>query len=318
MKPMALSQLALCTNDMSASLRLYSELFGFANAGGSAFWGDLARVEGLTPDAHCVMWWMVGGRPFFQLELFHHGHPKQKPQPKDWRPSDHGWVRFGVAVDDFDRVVAGLERRDVPVLGIKGEAGRRRLTFRDPQAGAIVEVMEAASKAAPTVVYATASVADLARTRRLYEDLLGAETLPLERLHTPEDEALWGLAGAERDGFLVPLGDDAFLEIVHYTSPAGRPRPADHSIADQGVMNVGLGSRDVPAVRALIARCQAEGVKITIPVDGEAAGTYVVEPDFELELMGVPEALDKMYGFTKGPRFVAEFDLADVSEKAGD
>src|SRR5207248_2327521 len=122
-----LSQLALNTTDMSASLRLYSELFGFRNAGGNAFWGELARVQGLEPDAHCVMWWMVGGATFFQLEFFHHGHPKQRPQPKDWRPSDHGWVRFGVAVDDFDRVVAGLQRRAIPVLGSQGAKGQRRL-----------------------------------------------------------------------------------------------------------------------------------------------------------------------------------------------
>ena len=60
--------------------------------------------------------------------------------------------------------------------------------------------------------------------------------------------------------------------------------------------------RDVARIRRLIADAEAAGLKITIRVDGEAAGTYVVEPDFELELMGVPQALDKLYGFVPAGR----------------
>jgi catechol 2,3-dioxygenase-like lactoylglutathione lyase family enzyme len=311
-----LTQLALNTVDLSATLRLYWELFGFSNAGGSAFWGELARVQGLEPDAHCIMWWMVGAQPFFQLELFHHTEPKQQRQPADWRPSDHGWVRFGVAVQDFDRVARGLAKRGVPVLGETGSAGTRRLAFRDPQAGAIVEVREAPANTGPTVIYVACSVPDVAHVRRLYEEVLGAPTEPLDRLHAPEDEALWGLAGAEREGFLVRLGE-TFLEIVSYSRPAGRPKPAGAQIVDQGIMNVGVGSRDPAAIRDLIREIQAAGLKITIPVDGEACGTYVVEPHFEIELMGVPAALDKTYGFKPAGRFVAEFDLANVEAEKG-
>jgi catechol 2,3-dioxygenase-like lactoylglutathione lyase family enzyme len=307
MDDVVFAQVALNTADMTATLRLYSELFGFENGGGGVSWGDIARVQGLQPDAYWMRWWMVGAQPFFQLELFHHGNPKQRPQPQDWRPSDHGWVRFGIAVDNFDRVVSGLERRSIPVLGTAGAKGKRHLAFRDPQVGVIVEIMEGAATACPAVIYATCSVPDIARARYLYGEVLGAEIQALEQLHKPEDEAMWGLAGAQREGFLVRLGE-YFLEIVSYGRPAGRPQPADHCIVDQGIMNVGLGSRNVAAIRALMARIQAAGVKITIPVVfGESAGTYVVEPGFFIELMGVPAHLDKMFGFVPIGRFVAAY-----------
>jgi catechol 2,3-dioxygenase-like lactoylglutathione lyase family enzyme len=312
-----MAQFALNTADMAGSLKFYTELFGFQNADGHPSWGEVSRVQGLPPDAHWMTWWMVGSRPFFQLELFMHSRPKQRPQPEDWRPSDYGWTRVGLAVDEFDRVVSGLERWQIPVLGSKGDNGRRRLAFRDPYVGCIFEVMESAS-AGPTPVYAACSVADLAQARRRYQDILGAEILPLERLHLPEDEALWGLAGAEREGFLARVGD-TYLEILSYGRPAGRPRPVDHRICDQGIMNIALGTRDVGAVRALTARVISAGLKTTGPVDaGRVAGLYIVEPDFELELMGAPPEVDAKIGFTALAPFGAIAGLPKAHAAAGE
>jgi catechol 2,3-dioxygenase-like lactoylglutathione lyase family enzyme len=59
---------ALNTDNMSGSLRFYSEVLGFRNGGANAFWGDVAVVQGLSRDASAIMWWMVGKRPFFQFE----------------------------------------------------------------------------------------------------------------------------------------------------------------------------------------------------------------------------------------------------------
>jgi catechol 2,3-dioxygenase-like lactoylglutathione lyase family enzyme len=306
---LGLCQVALNTTSVSGTLRLYSELFGFSDAGGHASWGKVARVQGLQPDAHWLTWWMVGAQSFFQLELFHHDQPRQKPLPEDWRPSDHGWVRFGIAVDDFDRVVAGLARWSIPLLGTTQVKGQRRLAFRDPHVGIVVEILEGAATTCPAVIYATSSASDIARTRQLYENVLGLEIKPLDLLHSPENEKLWGLAGAKREGFLVCLGD-SFLEVLSYSNPMGRPRPADHSIVDQGIMNVGLGSRDAAVIRALIARVQQAGVKITVAVSiGDVAGTYIVEPDFEIELLGMPAHLDKVCGFVPiAPSFAAALE----------
>jgi catechol 2,3-dioxygenase-like lactoylglutathione lyase family enzyme len=242
MDDVVLAQVALNTTDMTATLRLYSELFGFDNGGGGVSWGDIARVQGLEPDAYWMRWWMVGGQPFFQLELFHHGHPKQRPLPENWRPCDHGWVRFGIAVNNFDRVVSGLQRRSIPVLGTAGAPGKRHLAFRDPHVGVILEIMEGAATSCPAVIYAASSVPDVARARYLYQGVLGAEIQPLELLHEPEDEC----------------------PVVY----------------------------------------------------GEVSGTYVVEPDFSVELVGIPAHLDKIYGFAPVGRFVAPYAPGEAKADA--
>jgi catechol 2,3-dioxygenase-like lactoylglutathione lyase family enzyme len=299
-----LVQLALNTCDLSASLRLYAELFGFANAGGSAAWGPVLAMQDLPDDAHCLVWWMVGATPLFQLELFHHGSPDQRPQPSDWRPSDHGWVRFGVAVSDLDRVVAGLERFRIGTLGRAGTRPTRRLAFRDPHVGGIVEVIERRGEPAPAIVYVTSSVADIGAAERFYRQVLGAPIRPLGDLHSLDDEDLWGLPGARRDGFLVEL-PGGLLEIVEYASPEGRPHPPDHRTSDQGIMNVALGSRRQETIRALIDRVHGHGIRTPVVVDNTMlTGTYIIEPGYELELMNVPEELEKMLGFVPTDPFV--------------
>ena len=47
------------------------------------------------------------------------------------------------------------------------------------------------------------SVPDLAIARQSYVDALGLEVVEDRQLHTPEDEAMWGLAGAEADSLLL-------------------------------------------------------------------------------------------------------------------
>jgi catechol 2,3-dioxygenase-like lactoylglutathione lyase family enzyme len=299
-----LVQLAMCTNDLSASLRLYSELFGFANAGGSAAWGPVLAMQGLPEDARCLVWWMVGATPLLQLELFHHGSPAQRPQPGDWRPCDHGWVRFGVAVQDLNHVLRAMERLGIASLGTSGSVPARRLAFRDPHAGCIVEVIERPAEAAPSVVYATSSVADLPAAERFYREVIGAAIRPIEDLHQPEEEALWGLPGAKREGFLVDL-PGGLLEIVAYSSPQPRLRAPDHRSSDQGMMNVALGSRSQATIRELIRRVQEEGIATTVVVDNDVlSGTYVVAPGREIELMNVPDELEAMLGFRPATPFV--------------
>ena len=65
MRDVVLAQVALNTVDITATLRLYSELFGFENGGGGVAWGDIARVQGLGTEAHWMRWWMVGGATIF-------------------------------------------------------------------------------------------------------------------------------------------------------------------------------------------------------------------------------------------------------------
>src|ERR1700722_1649337 len=116
-------QIGASTSDMAGSLRLYSDAFGFSNAGGNCVWGDVIRSQGLDSDARALMWWMVGSQKLFQLEFFHHTNPKQRALPEDWKPNDHGWVRFGVAVHDVERSRLVLTELDVRILGEMNRGG---------------------------------------------------------------------------------------------------------------------------------------------------------------------------------------------------
>jgi catechol 2,3-dioxygenase-like lactoylglutathione lyase family enzyme len=304
-------QIGLNTNNLSGSLYLYAEVFGFANAGSNAIWGDTMLIQALSPADHAVVWWMIGDAPFFQLELFYHGSPKQRLQPADWRPSDHGWVRFGIAVDDFDRVVKGLGRWNIMPLGTAGIRSERRLAFRDPHIGCIVEVIERAAPGLPTVIYATRSVADINEARHFYQEVIGAPLEPLEILHQPADEALWGLVGAQRDGFLARFGTRV-IEIVRYSDPEGRPNPADRLTSDQGIVNLALGSRNAKVIGDLIERIRDDGHPPTIVFGdgGDMIGTYFADAGCELEVFASSPQNDAAGGFTRAAPFLAHSGIS--------
>ena len=294
-------QLGLVTVDLAGTLRLYSEAFGFRNAGATGLWGGMCeKITLMRADARNVIWWMVGPRKFFQFEIFAYNCPVSQPIPTDWRPSDLGWNRFGVTVADFDASVLALKRLGVdPLTPAILKSGRRRVAIRDPYLGAIIEVMESdpAKPEGPIVEYATNSVSDLEASRKFYSDVLQFEILPLQQLHTQSDEALWGLQGAERDGFLARL-DDMLVEVVQYRNPVGRPKPIGYLISDQGIMNIAIASHQIKPVEQMLERVKAAGV---VPPyvynDGRIIAAYTFEPDRVLEYGCVPEETLPFYGF---------------------
>jgi hypothetical protein len=283
-------QIGINTADMAGSIRLLSEAFGFVNAGGQLLWGEIIAIQGLTPDSRALMWWLIGRQKFFQLELFHHTRPIQRPLRADWRPCDHGWVRMGIAVKDFDRCLKALERNGVSLLGAPVTTnGLRRVAYRDPYIGVIVEVMEDGkalsgydvgwSGDGPAVVYATSSVSDIGAARRLYHDTLGFDIEPIELLHDASHEALWGLAG-------------------EYRTPVGRPRPADYRCSDQGIVNAAIGSRDLADAEEAFKRLAAIGLEPPYKSVGPGVlGGYIIAPERELEIVALPQSLDAMIGF---------------------
>jgi catechol 2,3-dioxygenase-like lactoylglutathione lyase family enzyme len=319
MSPFAFIQIGLDTTDLGAQVRFLAEVFGFANGGGQVGWGDTMKVQGLDTDGQTVVWWLFGRHPRIQFEIFHHTGPDLRPKPQDWSPADHGWVRWGVAASDFDAVLAKLEARGIAPMG--GEivtGGNRRTAIRDPWAGIVIEIWENGpglevdwpferNAADPQILYVTASVSDIAAARDYYTRILGFETAPLELLHSPQDEALWRLPGAQREGFLVKAGH-GFLEIVEYASPKGRPRPADHRLSDQGIMNVGLSTRDPEAVEAVLEKLDAEGKGPRWLTTGpDILGCYINDPDREIELLACPAEVEQAFGFT----FAGEFNGGD-------
>jgi catechol 2,3-dioxygenase-like lactoylglutathione lyase family enzyme len=313
-------QLALCSTDIVATVQRYTTALGFADAGGRAFWGErISELQELDePDPRCLVWWMVGRQDMVQIELFHHTRPAQRPQPADRRPCDLGWARFGIAVPDFDQATEAVALTGVSFLTEPmTQDGLRRVCFRDPEIGVIVELMEEGPALpggirpryfdlVPAVVYATLSVADLGPARRFFADTVGLIEEPQTVLHTPELERLWGLEGARRDGFVV-RGGDVYLEVVRYDDPQGAPATG-RRLSDQGMMNVAVGWRERHYLEDLYARLSATGYPIAAELPPPPAGATYLRDDQgnSLEIMAIPREFDPVYGFVPVPEFQVE------------
>lgn len=297
----SLAQVALCTADIPRTARTLVEVLGFTDAGGKPRWGaDAAQIQQLPTgdDTRCMMWWLVGRQEFVQVELFHHTSPVQRPRRPGWRPSDLGWVRFGVEVDDFDHTMrrlraAGLSTLTAPVA----QDGARRVCFREPGADAVVEVIEAepGDHPGPAIGSVTASVADLGIARRYFGGAFGLEEI--EPIHRPGHEHLWGLDGARRRCAAFRAGT-AVLEVVQYEEPAARPPAADALLSDQGIMNAAIGYRDRAELVRAHAAATAMGAAATTAVPELSGSVYLrLADDLSFEQLLVPHGLDGVYGF---------------------
>ena len=202
---MRLCQIALCTADLPQSLRLYNEVFGFADAGTRVLWGErIAQIQELGDDCAFTIQWLVGRQDLMQLELFNHTVPPQRRRIGERGPADLGWVRWGLTVPDFDDALGRLRATGIePLAEPVAVDGLRRYAFLDPHVGCVVEVLEEGRATpggirprhydlAPAIVYATLSVADLDAARRFYVDGLGLEEQPLDVLHPPESRRSGG------------------------------------------------------------------------------------------------------------------------------
>ncbi len=137
--PPKIAQLAFCTDDLPGSVRLYSEAFGFAPAGGNMVWGQwLADIQDLGEDAATAIAWLVGRQDLLQLEFFNHTLPRPRPLADDWRPSDLGWVRWGLTIPDFEPALDRLHGSDQGFMNIA--VGTRVRA----ESGAIIEQVRAA------------------------------------------------------------------------------------------------------------------------------------------------------------------------------
>jgi len=308
-------QLGMNSSDMVGSLRIFSEVFGFVNAGGQALWGPPIRVQSLQDGDRAMLWWLLGRERGVQLELFHHSSPKQRPLRPDWRPSDLGWVRFGVAVSDFDAALRALGSNGIaPLAEPVMRDGLRRVSFREPYVGCVVEILEdgpaarwsvAGDERLPALVYATSSVSDVVSARSHYEQVLGMTVAEIDLLHQPGDEACWGIDGAVRRGFLAHLGG-VWLEIVEYQSPRGRPKPVDYRTSDQGIVNVGLRAETAGEAIATFDRLAASGLLSPHRVEGDGlVSGYITDFEREIEIVALPDRFDAMLGFEPSDPFIA-------------
>lgn len=306
-------QLALCTADVARTIRTFVEVLGFSNAGGRPRWGShAARVQELPTgdNTYVLLWWLIGRQDFVQIELFHHTSPVQRPKRADWKPSDLGWVRFGVMVPDFDDTTrrlreAGYNTETDPVA----VNGSRRVCFREPGADTIIEIMEEDSTLStlvggpsfdePAVAYISVSVTDLSRARQYFSEVFGFLEIDPDTLHRPEHEGLWGLAGARRSCAVFRAGE-VLLEVMQYESPEPKPPEEGALLSDQGIMNVAVGYRDRAEMADALAAAHSFGSQATAPPPAVSGGIYLrAEDRLSIELLLVPAGLDEDYGFVR-------------------
>jgi catechol 2,3-dioxygenase-like lactoylglutathione lyase family enzyme len=307
-------QIAMCTASIARSVELFGQVFGFGEAMGEILTGEgLARMQQLGTNTACIGWWFVGRQDFLQVEFFQHQLPVQKPLRADWRPNDHGWVRWGFAVPDFDDVLARLSSYGLSTITPPRtfSDGVRRVALRDPCVGTVLEIMEDGPNVPgglrpyhfqwkPAVIYSTVVVPSVSDARAFWTGALGLPEVAPNTVHTEEMEAIWGLANARREMMVVQAGD-SYIEIVEYHDPTGRPHPEDYRLCDQGMMNVGLGFRERRSLDALVRRLVAAGYVITTPLGpdtGTPIGTYTSSRDgTSVEVLTILADYDPYFGF---------------------
>ncbi|HXA53480.1 MAG TPA: VOC family protein [Solirubrobacteraceae bacterium] len=290
---------ALSVGDLRRTHRWYADTLGLMYARGTSLMAGplLSWTLGLH-GAATSCWWLNDRQDLFQLEVFEFRRPLSRPLPADWRPCDIGYTTLSFHVDDLDATLRRAARNGSPPLADPiGAPSARRACVRDPD-GVLVELMEDDPRESPprdrpradvpaVARSITLSVADLACSRRFFVEGLGLRDAAGLELHGPEHEALWGLAGAERDSALLWAGD-FLVELVSYHRPRGAPRGPSFRASDRGLFHICFGSLNGAQYRAALQRCRTIGWRGNSPAlsSGLSAAVFVVDEEgFTVELL---------------------------------
>ena len=236
-----------------------------------------------------------------------------KLMPADFRPCDIGYTRIGIWVEDFDATLTTLTALGSPPLTAPLGKGARRACVRNPD-GVYVEIMEddplpqanqTGRLDCPAAIRSvTLSVPHLGDAAAYFGEGIGLEPSTV-RLHTPEHEALWGLAGATTETRLFD-GGDVLVELVHYHDPVGKPWPDGYRISDQGILNIAFGARTKRDFDTVYHRAAAFGAKPNgRPIHLPGAGVVYVNDNhgFSVEALWIrPGLRDRLLGFQPRPR----------------
>jgi catechol 2,3-dioxygenase-like lactoylglutathione lyase family enzyme len=271
----------------------------------------------------------MGGLDWMQFEMMEFQKPRMRPVPADWRPSDIGYSTIGLTVDDFDATLRRIRRTSGRLLSAPaGRAGDRRVCLRDPD-GVLLEIRERdvspppsappVRPGQPAVRFVTLSVPDVDEARRFWREGIGLDEVEAF-LHTPEDEALWGLRGAARKTAVMAAGA-AFIELVEYVSPSGRGRPAGYLLSDQGILNVALGTDDETVFSETYDRALRAGYRANSEPWSESGATVVYLSDHDgvsVELLYVSHQAMERMGFVPDPAALCDGDIIVArSSKSG-
>ena len=307
-------QVAFSALDGPALRDWYARVFGLVKSGKVIFFPPgTSNIQGIH-GAWEKCSWLIDAQDYFQLEFFQFLTPRSRPRPANWRPCDIGYNMLGIAVNDFDQVLGRVGvMPDQAAPQVYGAAGQRRACVADPE-GNLVEIFEqdplADDEAAtsgilrpevPAVVRSIrVSVPYLATARRSYAEALGLEVVEGRQLHTPADEAMWGLAGAEANSLLLRSAN-FLVELVEYRTPEPSPWPDNYRIADQGFMNIAFGYRDRSDYDDAFAHATQQGMRPNGKVTdiGVFRVMYVNDPSgFSVEMLYARKAFWWLSGFS--------------------
>jgi len=298
----------------TASVAFYAAI-GFEFAGkvspDDLLWTGIPQKLMGIPDLKSVDWvWQVPpGQGFFQLETFQFDNPRGQANLR--RVSDIGIARCSIFVEDFAGAVERLSSLGhAPITPVQHFPGLgARVAFRDP-AGGVVELMDTdlsvvsdggnGAKVAVRVIALT--VPDLRRSADFLTSIFGLSEIE-DAAHTLAMELLWGLEAPVRD--LVTMHDsasDVLIELLQYTTPQSRPRPANYSLADHGFTHiVGLGTHNYTAFEQTHSRIIAGGYPCNskpVRVPGCLAAVYCHDHDgFTYELEQFPRFMSGLLGY---------------------
>ena len=306
-------QIVLGSDNLPLCKHLYGTVLGFSGTGERLVYSEHnGQVMGLGPRGGATALYMVGRQELMQLEFWTHTTPPQRPLPVEWRPNDIGFCRLGVSVSDFPHALERLHTLGIRTITPAAVVdGLRRVCFRDPTIGIPVEIMEEGEELFgkrdryhdldPAVVYVALSVASLCDGLAFFQDVVGLEPVEGE-LHAPEQEGLWGTAGARRQTALL-RGGTTLLELVHYEFPAGRPRPLDDGLDRQGFKTIAVGFRDPSDTGTLFRRVKAAGLDWTVAEPlSHVGGNHVVGPvAHHMKTLSVPHELERQFGYSPEP-----------------
>jgi catechol 2,3-dioxygenase-like lactoylglutathione lyase family enzyme len=138
-------------------------------------------------------------------------------------------------------------------------------------------------------------VADLGRSERFFEDVLGFERLAEVDLAGAGWERLEGLSPLRGRAALLRLGEER-IELVAWRTPPGRPLPLDSRSNDRWFQHVAIVVRDMDRAYAALSRHGVVGVSVapqrlpdSNPVAGGIRAYYFHDPDDHvLELLWFP------------------------------
>jgi catechol 2,3-dioxygenase-like lactoylglutathione lyase family enzyme len=326
---MDIYQVCISTHDAVASQRWYTDGIGMRRSRMADADSDVKPPSArLTPDKEIGLSEIQGipgpveikaraacvdKQGFFQMELFQYGTPEARPKRSDWRPSDIGYSVLSIHVDDFDATLVRLAAMGTTPFGpVLGERGQRRACVLDPD-GVVVELMEddprtpyPIDRAHPEFGAAARSirlsVPDLERSLHFFVDTLGMKPASSDALHGPEHEAVWGLAGAKREIAVVWMGD-MWVELAQYADPFGRARPDDYRLCDQGLLNIGFGTREKEEYERTRDTVVSAGYHIeTEGIIEFLTCLYALDDQgFSVEITYIAKEADEEFGFIPEP-----------------